>query len=277
MDPGAGGDGSRSSHRHRSSHSGSHHGSRGERPPGSEASHDSSGRLTNMSHATSAASDRYKYSTGPPGSGQRQYEWIKTQQGMSRENYSPSIESLRSGHGSSPRLHHSSGKGSRFGSRSMATSSSPSSGSSHSGASDSGSHHDSSRSPDSNGSHQSGSHHSRSHHSGSHHSGSHHSGSHHSGSHRNGSHQSTRHYSGSHHASTGSLLAHEPSGSVSDAAHEPRDSEREQRDRKEHISRRDKNNPNQPPVSPFIIRLSQAICYSLGMPRLEKEEKHDKK
>ena len=43
--------------------------------------------------------------TGPPGSDQREYKWVEAQQGMSRENYSPSIDSriecLRSSHKSS--------------------------------------------------------------------------------------------------------------------------------------------------------------------------------
>ncbi|RPB26222.1 hypothetical protein L211DRAFT_847379 [Terfezia boudieri ATCC MYA-4762] len=283
MDPNARADGSRHqsssglsfSHRQSSSHSGSHsgssHKSREERPLGSENSYDSSGRLTNMSHATSAASDRHKHSTGPPGSGQDQYEWIKAQQGMSREDYSP-IESLRSGYGSSSLSHHSSGEDSRSGSHSRSGSvtapnsppSGPSpSGSYHSGSSRSGSNKSTP------GSHGNGPHHnSRSHRDS--------SGSSHSEFYHSDSHKSSRHNS-SHHDGTSSPLTHEPSGSCSRGPHDL--CERDQRDK----SRRIKcpqaigNNPNQGPVSPFINRLSHKICYSMGKPRPTEEEKHHKK
>ncbi|KAF8416458.1 hypothetical protein BGX38DRAFT_1335225 [Terfezia claveryi] len=247
---------------------GSKHKSREERPLGSENSYDSSGRLTNMSHATSAASDRHKHSTGPPGSGEGQYEWIKAQQEMSRENYSP-IESLRSGYGSSNLSYHSSVEDSRSGSHSRSgsvtapysPSSEPSpSGSYHSGSNRSGSNKSTP------GSHGNGPHHnSRSHHDS--------SGSPHSEVYHSDSRKSSRHNS-SHHDGTSSPLTHEPSGSGSGGTHDPR--EREQRDK----SRRNKypqtigNNPNQSPVSPFITRLSHKICYSMGKPRPTEEEKH---
>jgi len=228
-----------------------------------------------MSHATSAASSRHRHSTGPPGSGQRQYEWIEAQQGMSRENYSPSIdsriESLRSGHGSSrsstprPHMHHSGEGGSQPGSHSRlgsapAPSSSPSG--SKSEPPNSGSHHSAS------GPHGQGLE-----------SGSHHS----SRSHRDNSesHQGTssrrHHRSGSQYSNTSSSLMHEPSELGSGTTHEPR--EREHRDRERHGPRRNKyreeieNNPNQGPVSPHIMALSLAICHSLGKRPEEKRRK----
>lgn len=262
--------GSRSSHTqsssHSGSHSGSHHRSREEHPLGSENSYSSSGRLTNMSHVTSAPSDRHKHSTGPPGSGPRQYEWVESQQGKSREDYSPSInsriESLRSSHKSSSRSRDFFGDGSQSSrSGSVTAPNSPLSGSSYGGSHRSSTHNSTS---------QHGA--SRSHESGY---GFHHSSS---VSHRDSSgppysaSYSESHHSDSYHASP--PLAHGSSGlgPGSRAAHEPRALEKEHRNREGHSSRRNKhgeeieNNPNQGPVSPFITALSLAICHSMGKP-----------
>jgi len=278
MDPNAGKAGSRSSsHRHSSSHSGpppgSHHRPREERPLGSENSYDSSGRLTNMSHATSVASDRYRYSTGPPGSGQRQWEWIEAQQGMSRENYSSSIDSrIEGAHGSESQSHHPSGEGSRSGSHARSGSGAalnsppsglPPRGSHHTESNRSGPHHSAP------GSYENGSqHNSRSHHTS-------------SGAPYNEPHQSSHNRSGPPHANTISPLMHEPgpSGSGSRSAHEPRAHDRKHRD----IPGRNKyregiqNNPNQRTLCSCISAMSHKICYSMGKPRPEEKEKRRKK